>query len=67
MNLARRSILISMTACFLIAGATCPAQTPNPNFDIVTSKLDKGGSLYIYVSLDNALENLIKQFEPLFA
>lgn len=56
---------ICVAGLWTAAAAQGPT-TPNPDFDLVASKLDEGGSFYLYVDVENVLTDLIDRLEPIF-
>lgn len=71
-----RGIRLVFERCFRVAavatailGCTgiCHAQTPNPDFDPITSRLDKGGTFYVFADLKDVFENMIAGLEPVFS
>ncbi|MFH0794243.1 MAG: hypothetical protein V2A74_09465 [bacterium] len=64
------SAVIFVVALSLIAPAQvvapAPALAPNPDFKAVTDKLDPGGTLFLYMNVEDALNRMIDGMETVF-
>ncbi|MCX7016375.1 MAG: hypothetical protein NTW86_28100 [Candidatus Sumerlaeota bacterium] len=67
----RRAILAAAFAILgggLWLGATTgSAPTPNPDYETVTSKLDPGGQVFVYLDVEGVVQRAIDQIEPILA